>query len=580
VASRSARGPRAVRGDRGARGARVERGGFGGPRGERGGFRGPRDDRGERGGYGAPRGERGGFRGPRDDRGERGGYGAPRGERGGFRGPRDDRSERGEREDRDRFRGPREEQTELTARPEESVAIPEDTTLDTTLDTNSPAVTETYEYEYDRSTVSSHVAAQMSPDVDLTQQSLALDLDAKLPVVHINNPTWHPIIYRKRVDRVVGNPRPGQLVAVYHSETEQLGYGLFNPNAEILVRMLRLGIEAPDEAYWKQRLDEAIALRRDVLQLDRVTDSYRVVHAEADGLSGLVVDKLGDTLSAEVFSVGMWQRARAVMEYLVERFQAQNWLIRTGPYVLEQEGFAADPLASEQLPAQVTIQEFGTRFRVRFEGGHKTGFFCDQRDNRRQLASYCAGRSVLDLCCYSGGFSVQAKKLGEAAEVTGVDIDEQPLKLARENANLNQVRVNFVKEDAFAYMRDMLRNGRQYDVVVLDPPKLITSRRDLEEGTRKHFDMNRLAMQLVKPGGMLLTCSCAGLLSEEEFQKLLYSASRQAGPELPTVGPDGKRRHAPRAMQILGRSGAAPDHPVSANCREGEYLKAYWLRMM
>jgi 23S rRNA (cytosine1962-C5)-methyltransferase len=161
-------------------------------------------------------------------------------------------------------------------------------------------------------------------------------------------------------------------------------------------------------------------------------------------------------------------------------------------------------------------------------------------------------------------------------DVIGVDLDEGPLKLARENANLNQVRVQFVQADAFAYMRDMLRNDRQFDVVVLDPPKLITSRAQIEEGTQKHFDLNRLAMQLVRPGGLLLTCTCAGLLPESEFSRLVYAASRQAGPLLN----DGTQRHAAREVQILGRTGAAADHPVVPSCPETEYLSAVWMRLL
>ena len=151
----------------------------------------------------------------------------------------------------------------------------------------------------------------------------------------------------------------------------------------------------------------------------------------------------------------------------------RHTLIQPGPHVLAQEAFPAEPQASADLPSSVVIQEFGTRFRVHFEQGHKTGFFCDQRDNRRQLASYCAGRTVLDLCCYTGGFAIQAKRLGQAAEVIGVDLDEQPLRLARQNATLNQVQVKFVQADVFPFMREMLRGGRQFDVVVLDPPKLV-----------------------------------------------------------------------------------------------------------
>jgi 23S rRNA (cytosine1962-C5)-methyltransferase len=304
-----------------------------------------------------------------------------------------------------------------------------------------------------------------------------------------------------------------------------------------------------------------------------------LVHAEADGLSGLVVDRYGDILSAEVFSLGMYQRAEAILAELAPRCGARHTLVRPSPQFLSQEGCEPPPLASADLPEQVTIQEFGTRFRVQFAGGHKTGFFCDQRENRKRLAEFCEGRNVLDLCCYSGGFAVQAKKLGGAAEVTGVDLDEEPLRLARENANLNQARIRFVQADAFQYMREMLQQGRQYDVVVLDPPKLIRSRTELEEGTRKHFDLNRLAMRLVRPGGLLLSCSCSGLLPETEFLRLLYSASYQAGAVLEEATAEKPQRHAARPMQILARTGAAADHPVAAGVPESEYLKAIWMRL-
>jgi 23S rRNA (cytosine1962-C5)-methyltransferase len=192
------------------------------------------------------------------------------------------------------------------------------------------------------------------------------------------------------------------------------------------------------------------------------------------------------------------------------------------------------------------------------------------------LADFCRGKSVLDVCCYTGGFAVQAKVLGQAAEVMGVDLDETPLALAKENANLNQARVKFVQADAFSLMRDLVRNGRTFDVVVLDPPKLIRTREEIEEGTRKHFDLNRLAMRLVKPGGLLLSCSCAGLLPESEFVKLLAAAARQAGEELPGGDPE-RPRHAARTLQILAKTGAAADHPVASHAMETEYLKAVWM---
>lgn len=369
--------------------------------------------------------------------------------------------------------------------------------------------------------------------------------------------------------------RPGDWVAIYHEE-QLLGYGIFNPRSEIVVRVVRRGNELPDETFWRSILTRAVSLRRDLLRLDEVADAYRVIHAEADGVSGLVVDRYGDTLSVEAFSLGMFERAEGIVAILHELCGTQHSLIRPAPKMVAQEGAALEQINSSGLPSQVTIQEFGTRFKVRFQGGHKTGFFCDQRDNRRRLAEYCRGRTVLDLCCYTGGFAVQAKKLGQAADVIAVDLDEEPLRLARENANLNQVRVQFAQADAFAYMRDMLRNNRQFDVVVLDPPKLIASRAEIEEGSRKHFDLNRLAMQLVSPGGLLLTCTCSGLLPEDEFLRMLHSASRQAGPQLQ----DGSGRHQARDIQILARTGASADHPVTPQCPETEYLKAAWIRLM
>jgi 23S rRNA (cytosine1962-C5)-methyltransferase len=200
---------------------------------------------------------------------------------------------------------------------------------------------------------------------------------------------------------------------------------------------------------------------------------------------------------------------------------------------------------------------------VVFEGSHKTGFFCDQRENRLDLTNFTPGRSVLDVCCYTGGFGIYSLVRGKAADVTCVDLDEKAIALARENANANQVRPGLVHADAFGYMRQMGINGRSFGVLVLDPPKLIPGRLDISSGKRKYFDLNVLAMGLVEPGGLLLTCSCSGLLSAEEFLILLRAAARKAG----------------RSAQVLAVTGASPDHPVGLDALEGAYLKAVWLRM-
>lgn len=401
-----------------------------------------------------------------------------------------------------------------------------------------------------------------------------------LPHVVISRRSTHPTVYRKRLVSIEGSPKVGDWVVVSHTDTdygrpERFAFGVYNPKSEVAIRLVSWSDDAPDENFWDRLLNRAVELRTETLRLPEVTNCFRVVHAEADGIPGIAIDRYGDCLSAEVFSAAMAPRVEEILQRLSQRLKTQHWLISASPFLLSQEGFDLANRSSPDLPAYVTVSEHGTLYRVHFGTGHKTGFFCDQRDNRLRLAELCRDRSVLDVCCYTGGFSIMASKRGGAREVIGVDLDEAPLVTAKQNANINQLRnVKFTQADAFAYMRDMLRLKRQFDIVVLDPPKLIRNRNELEEGTRKHFDLNRLAMQLVKPGGMMLTCSCAGLLQEADFVKLVRAAARSAF--LPTeFNPEAT----PREVQILAKCGAASCHPVSANCPETEYLKSLWLRL-
>ncbi|MBL8817625.1 MAG: class I SAM-dependent rRNA methyltransferase [Planctomyces sp.] len=422
-----------------------------------------------------------------------------------------------------------------------------------------------------------HSQGQTSQQIE-QRTVLAPDPRSAIPTVELKSFTLHPLLYKKRLGKVE-RAKPGDLVAVYQGQGQLFGYGIYNPRSEIGVRMLWHGDALPTDESWNAKLKSAVSLRHDLLRVPAQSNSYRLIHAESDGLPGLVVDRFGDVLSAEAFSLGMYQRSVALLERLMPLTGTSHWMVRTSPQFLSQEGCDPPELKSPECPSQVVIQESGVRFRVRFDGSHKTGFFCDQRENRRKLAEFCEGRSVLDLCCYTGGFSVFAKSIGKAEDVTGIDLDEEPLKVARENANLNQARVKFVQADAFSYMREMIRNGRQFDVVVLDPPKLIRTRMEIDEGTKKHFALNRLAMRLVKPGGLLLSCSCAGLLSETEFMDLLIAASRQSGDELEPETPTRPARYGSRSMQIIARTGAAADHPVISSCPETEYLKAVWMVM-
>ncbi len=407
---------------------------------------------------------------------------------------------------------------------------------------------------------------------------LAVEGREALPAIYLSRAALHPFVYRRRIQRVEGHPKAGQWVAVYAQQEDgrppQLfAYGLYNDRSEIAVRLYRWWGELPDDSFWEDTLQRAVSLRREILGLDASTNTYRVLHAEADGVSGLVVDRYCNVLSAESFSFAMHQRAPELLERLAKIVGTEHWLVEPSPMFANHEGYSVEAMQSSNLPSFVTVEEQGVKFRIHFATGHKTGFFCDQRENRMRLGDWCQGKSVLDLCCYSGGFAVHAAKRGQAAEITGVDIDEEPLQLAKKNADINQVRVRWVRSDVFAFMRDMIHLGRQYDIVVLDPPKLIRTRDELEEGTRKHHDLNKLAMQLVRPGGWMLSCSCAGLLSHEAFGDILRSASRATGQD-----EHGERRP-PRTVQILGRYGAAADHPVAINCPETDYLKSAWMRV-
>jgi 23S rRNA (cytosine1962-C5)-methyltransferase len=397
----------------------------------------------------------------------------------------------------------------------------------------------------------------------LAQRPLDPGEPRSIPTLEVRAPTFQPVLYRKRLGQFPERAAPGDLVRLTLSDGAHFGWGLFNPHAEIAVRVLTQRPDPPDTAWWTERLGRAVALRRELLRLDDVTEAYRVVHAEGDGLSGLVVDRYGDVLVVEAFAVGMYQRGEALLDVLAPLCGTQHAVLRTGPLSEEHEGFAADPTGSEGLPNRITVTEFGTKFRVEFAGGHKTGFYCDQRDNRRRFANLCAGKTVLDVCAYTGGFAVQAMRLGNAAEVTGVELDESSVDIAKENARLNQAKVQFVQADAFPYLRDMLRNGRTYDRIVLDPPKLIFSRDDVGEGKRKYFDLNRLALQLVAPGGVLVSCSCSGLLSGDDLFRIVAAAASDIG----------------RTIQVFDKHGAAADHPVAGNCVESEYLKTLWMRV-
>ncbi len=363
------------------------------------------------------------------------------------------------------------------------------------------------------------------------------------------------------------NAAAGDLVTVMDRDGQPFGHGFYNPEARVPLRIIQHGAEPLAEDHLEKMLVSAVKLRTETLRLPETTDAFRVVHSDADGIPGLMVDKFADVLSVEVTTLAAWQRIESWLPLLHEKLGTQQTVLSFDARAADAERIPQSSIdeVQAQLSSEVTsvrIQENGVRFNVNFESGHKTGFFCDQRDNRAQFARWTRGMKVLDICCYTGGFAVSAKA-GGANEVTGVDLDEKAIEVAKKNANLNIQRVSFVHADAFTWMRQMQKNGETWEAVVLDPPKLIHSRESFEEGRAKYHDLNKLALSLVTRGGLFATFSCSGLMSVEEFEDIVIGLAHRNG----------------RKLQILDRTGAGPDHPVMSHCPESRYLKALWARV-
>jgi 23S rRNA (cytosine1962-C5)-methyltransferase len=373
------------------------------------------------------------------------------------------------------------------------------------------------------------------------------------------HPSPHPFVRRGIVAQAPRLPN-GTLVTLRSPAGVILGDGFWNGHSDIAVRRLTDGDLRFDEAALGAALDRAVGLRAALPDLQAATDAWRVVHSEGDGLSGLVVDRYGDVLVLELYSAGWIGWLDRLLPALHARLGTRHDRVSMSERTARLEGVAPIDRSSEGCPRRLKLTEHGVRFHVDLQSGHKTGFFCDQRDNRREAAGWARG-DVLDLCCYTGGFAVAVARAGRADSVTGVDLDEAALAVARENLDLNQVRAQLVHADAFDWLRQVGGAGRRFDTIVLDPPKFIPSRKDVETGRGKYHDLNRLAFSVLKPGGRILTCSCSGLLPRHELQALVTTAARKAA----------------RNASLLRVTGAGPDHPVLLECPETEYLKALWI---
>ena len=388
-------------------------------------------------------------------------------------------------------------------------------------------------------------------------------LSEPLPQVHLKN-AWHsthPWIFQRLVEKPAQRPKPGSIVDVIGVDGLWIGRGFYNGHSRIALRMLENDPDVAVDADWfVRKIGQAIALRRDILKLDAISNAWRVVHSEGDGISGLVVDRYDDLLVVEFFSAGAWRHRSIIFDALREHFPGCRFHSFADEHVQKQESFDYKDTQGTE-PAMVT--EYGVKFRADPAGAHKTGFFADQRDNRQWLSQQCEGKRVLDLCCNTGGFGVYAAARG-ASEVVGVDIDAAVIELAKQNAYLNHVKPRFIQADIFPWLRDAAAAGEQFDVVILDPAKMTRDREQVITALKKYLDMNKLALGVVKPGGLFATFSCTGLVSEDQFLDMLRRAAFYVG----------------RTVQVLKVAGAGADHPWLAQVQESRYLKAVFCRVL
>ena len=380
----------------------------------------------------------------------------------------------------------------------------------------------------------------------------------------------HPWLFSGAIHHIEGDVAPGDLVQIVDSNGRFLATAYYNPKSQIQARVLSWDAdEKINSGFWERRMKRAIN-GRSQLALEPESNAYRLINAEADGLPGLVVDKYGEFLVMQCLTLGIDQRKEQIINSLAKLLKPKGIVERSDANVRKKEGLPkiSRPCWGEEPPEELIIQENGFKFGVHLLGGHKTGFYLDQRDNRALVCQprFVADKEVLNLFSYTGGFGIYAAGNG-AKSVINVDASAPALGQAERNVELNGWKRPFdeyLTADAFALLRDYRDEQRQFDLIILDPPKFAHSRRDISRACRGYKDLNWLAMRLLRPGALLATFSCSGLIRAELFQKVIFGASVDAE----------------RDVQILYQLGQAPDHPIALNFPESAYLKGMLLSVV
>jgi 23S rRNA (cytosine1962-C5)-methyltransferase len=376
----------------------------------------------------------------------------------------------------------------------------------------------------------------------------------------------HPWIFSGAVKALRGTAQLGDTVRVCSADGAFLAWAAYNPGSSITARVFSFEPDAHiDAAFFALKIEAALALRRALLP--PTCTAYRVVHAESDGLPGLVVDRYGDELVMQATSAGAARHRDAIARALLDATGLASVYERSDAEVMQLEGLSPSSglLLGREPEPEIVIEEHGLRYTLDLRAGHKTGFYLDQRDNRALARELANARDVLDCFCYSGGFALNAA-LGGARSVCAIDSSEDALALARRNAELNglsDAAIGFERADVFEWLRKARDQQKSFSLIVLDPPKLAKTARHAQRAARAYKDINLLAFKLLRPGGLLLTFSCSGSVSLDLFQKIVASAAVDARVE----------------AAFLRRLSAGPDHPVALAFPEGDYLKGLLCRV-
>ena len=375
----------------------------------------------------------------------------------------------------------------------------------------------------------------------------------------------HPWVFSGAVARVTGTPGAGATVQVVSSAGVALALAAYSPHSQIRARVWTWNIEAIDAGFFRRRVAEAAAART-AFGIHAASDAFRLVHAESDRLPGVIVDRYADTAVVQLLSAGAERWRDALADAVFELPGIERVWERSEADVRELEGLEprSGLMRGAPLASAPVIREHGLAFRVQIDAGHKTGFYLDQRDNRLLLRTLVYGKDVLDCFCYTGGFAINALHAG-ARSVLAIDSSALALAAARENAALNGYSGDepWSEGDVFHTLRRFRDEGRNFDVIVLDPPKFAPTAAHAERASRAYKDINLLAFKMLRPGGFLMTYSCSGGVSAELFQKIVAGAALDARVD----------------ARIEAWLHAAADHPVALNFPEGEYLKGLLCRV-